>query len=479
MQEYYIGPDLNTQLAALLQKLNVTKVFLVRGKKSYTSCGASDVMDAVLNGRGIKTVCFFDFLTNPRVEDVRKGVLLCKSQCPNIILAVGGGSALDMAKLIRYHIYKETDSYIPLVVIPTTAGTGAETTHFSVCYINGEKQSIADSAMLPDYAFVCSELTSHNDAYLTACTGFDAVAQAIESYWSVNSTDESRSYSLKALGLLWKQLPLLIKNLDNKELRSEVAEGAYYAGRAIDITTTTAPHAFSYKFTSLYGIPHGHAVALTFPYFFALNLYGERLQSTLDSYEYGQRMKLLVQFLDADRSDFLSCQLHMSTYISSLGLSAKALTLWAEDCSRDFENVLLKYGFYKKRAFYLVTVDSNGKRTRKLTEIALDYDGLQVDIFFSFRKTEITRSIFVYCPPVVNEKMTAREFVLPIGLSPRLVTVRNKQYPAFADPHKTLSLIYGEDFMIPRKNASATKSIQSNVIIHDMFVAYGEGFMLE
>ena len=129
--------------------------------------------------------------------------------------------------------------------------------------------------------------------------------------------------------------------------------------------------------------------------------------------------------------------------------------------------------------FYLVTVDSNGKRTRKLTEIALDYDGLQVDIFFSFRKTEITRSIFVYCPPVVNEKMTAREFVLPIGLSPRLVTVRNKQYPAFADPHKTLSLIYGEDFMIPRKNASATKSIQSNVIIHDMFVAYGEGFMLE
>lgn len=155
------------------------------------------------------------------------------------------------------------------------------------------------------------------------------------------------------------------------------------------------------------------------------------------------------------------------------------LTMWAEDCSRDFENVLLKYGFYKKRAFYFVTVDSNGKRTRKLTEIALDYDGLQVDIFFSFRKTEITRSIFVYCPPVVNEKMTAREFVLPIGLSPRLVTVRNKQYPAFADPHKTLSLIYGEDFMIPRKNASATKSIQSNVIIHDMFVAYGEGFMLE
>lgn len=326
MQKYYIGSDLSAQLTDLLQRLNVAKVFLVRGKKSYVSCGASAVMDDVLGKKNIKSVPFFDFLANPRVEEVRKGVFLCKSQRPDIILAVGGGSALDMAKLIRYYIYKETDSYIPLVAIPTTAGTGAETTHFSVCYVDGEKQSIADSAILPDYAFVCPELTCHNDAYLTACTGFDAVAQAIESYWSVNSTDESRSYSLKALKFLWKQLPLLVKDLNNIQLRSEVAEGAYYSGRAIDMTTTTAPHAFSYKFTSLYGIPHGHAVALTFPFFFALNLCGEGLQTALNSYEYGQRVELLKQFLGLDINDFLSWQLYMDTYISSLGLSAKILT---------------------------------------------------------------------------------------------------------------------------------------------------------
>lgn len=327
MQKCYIGSDLTTQLTNLLQRLNVAKVFLVRGKKSYVSCGASNMMDAVLSRKSIKPVCFFDFSTNPRAEDVNKGTLLCKSQRPDIIIAVGGGSVLDMAKLIRYYLYKETDSYIPLVAIPTTAGTGAETTHFSVCYIDGEKQSIADSAILPDYAFICPELTCYNNAYLTACTGFDAVAQAIESYWSVNSTDESRVYSLKALGLLWKQLPLLIKDLGNKELRSDVAEGSYYAGRAIDITTTTAPHAFSYKFTSLYGIPHGHAVALTFPFFFALNLCGEGLQTTLDSHEYRQRINSLVQFLDIGRNDFLSCQLYMGIYISSLGLSAKTWTL--------------------------------------------------------------------------------------------------------------------------------------------------------
>ena len=82
MQEYYIGPDLNTQLAALLQKLNVTKVFLVRGKKSYTSCGASDVMDAVLNGRGIKTVCFFDFLTNLELKMSGKGFFYASHNVP-------------------------------------------------------------------------------------------------------------------------------------------------------------------------------------------------------------------------------------------------------------------------------------------------------------------------------------------------------------------------------------------------------------
>lgn len=155
------------------------------------------------------------------------------------------------------------------------------------------------------------------------------------------------------------------------------------------------------------------------------------------------------------------------------------LTMWVEDCSRDFENILLKYGFYKKRAFYLVTIDSNGNSSKELTEIALDYNGLQVDIFFSFRKTEMTRSIFVYCSPVVDEKMTAREFMLPIGFSPELVAIKNKQYPAFSNPKETLSLIYGKDFMIPRKNANATKSIQSNVIIHDMSVAYGQGFMFK
>ena len=118
-------------------------------------------------------------------------------------------------------------------------------------------------------AVVYPQFTYQNDAYLTACTGFDALAQAIESYWAKGATNESRDYSVRAIGLLWKQLPQLIQS-PTKELRNQVAEGAYWAGRAINISTTTAPHAFSYVFTSKYGYPHGHAVAFTFPFFMKL-----------------------------------------------------------------------------------------------------------------------------------------------------------------------------------------------------------------
>ena len=149
------------------------------------------------------------------------------------------------------------------------------------------------------------QLTYGNNEYLTACTGFDALAQAIESYWAKGATSESREYSCKALKLLWNQLPLLLQS-PSKQLRDQVAEGAYWAGRAINISTTTAPHAFSYIFTSKYGFPHGHAVALTFPFFMKLN-------GTQELFELlGLSTDMIIQ--------------RMEEYIKSLGLVIKLPT---------------------------------------------------------------------------------------------------------------------------------------------------------
>lgn len=323
MQEYFIETNIEQDLAYILKSKKAKKVFLIRGKKSYCNSGAKVVLEKIFKEQDIEILSFSDYSINPKFDDVHHGVALCKQYIPDMIVAVGGGSALDTGKLIRYYYSKEQDCDVTLIALPTTAGSGAEATHFSVCYINGEKQSIADEKIRPDYVLINPMFTLHNDAYLTACTGFDAVAQAIESYWAVKSTEKSREFSAKALSLLWKQLPLLVNDLSNESLRCQVAEGAYYAGRAIDITTTTAPHAFSYKFTSLYGYSHGHAVALTFPFFWELNTTGKNLQPTLDNISYIKRIDELLRIIDCYKTSNRHNVLMMTDYIYSLGLKTR------------------------------------------------------------------------------------------------------------------------------------------------------------
>ena len=263
------GEGLIEILSSLLRERVTKQVFLVRGKHSFVSCGAQEVLHKVQDLTGVHFIEYMDFSPNPKDEEAHEGLQRVLEASPDIILAIGGGSVLDIAKLIR-HYAAEQGSALPLWAIPTTSGTGAEATHFAVVYREGKKCSIEADDILPDVVLPYPPFTYKNDAYLTACTGFDALAQAIESYWAKGANEESRTYSFRALDLLWKQLPQLVKN-PTDELRDQVSEGAYWAGRAINISKTTAPHAFSYEFTSHYGYPHGHAVALTFPFFMRLN----------------------------------------------------------------------------------------------------------------------------------------------------------------------------------------------------------------
>jgi len=226
------------------------------------------------------------------MEDLQKGLKLLTANHCNIILAIGGGSVLDMAKLIRFFnsykgeitdsVFEQQNEVLPLIAIPTTAGTGSEATHFAVLYKDQVKYSIAHEAILPDVAIVDPVFTYNNSSYLSATTGFDALAQALEAFWNLNSTTESDLYATKAISLLWHNLPLLIHTSEDK-IRDEVAEGAFWAGRAINITKTTAPHAFSYPLTTFYQVPHGHAVAIVFPWIMQLNL-NYMLQNNPESY---------------------------------------------------------------------------------------------------------------------------------------------------------------------------------------------------
>ena len=219
-------------------------------------------------------IVFNDFASNPLYEQVCKGVELFNANQCDTIVAVGGGSAIDVAKCIKLYCKMSTDQLfldqpyedtgVKLVAIPTTAGTGSESTRYAVIYYQGKKQSVTHSSIIPDVAILEPSVLKTLPLYQKKCTMLDALCQGIESWWSVNSTDESKPISKKTVELIMANWRAYIFNNDEKAA-AQIMTAANLAGQAICITQTTAAHAFSYKVTSLYGLPHGHAVAVCLP----------------------------------------------------------------------------------------------------------------------------------------------------------------------------------------------------------------------
>lgn len=253
-----------------------TKVFVV----SDSSFPFLNIKDDIEN-MGYPHVMFSDFIPNPVYEDVCKGIDLFQITKCDCILAVGGGSAIDVAKCIKLAILAKEgntaiipplvsqrlpidSAKIPFVAIPTTAGTGSESTHNAVMYYEGVKQTVTNDGVLPDYAILEPTVLKTLPLYQKKCTMMDALCQGIESWWSVNSTEESYEYSRKTVELIMANWRKYIFENDD-EAAAQIMLAANYGGRAINITQTTAAHAFSYKITSLYKLPHGNAVAVGLP----------------------------------------------------------------------------------------------------------------------------------------------------------------------------------------------------------------------
>tara|TARA_B110000240_G_C13450901_1_gene432471 strand:- start:363 stop:1493 length:1131 start_codon:yes stop_codon:yes gene_type:complete len=261
-------------LNVLLKESKPKSIFVVTGNKSFLKCGAKNKLEPIL--KNYNHTRFFDFEENPKIEDVEKGVdIFNKNKC-DFIIAVGGGSAIDIGKLINF-FNKKTKPYKSLfkttlsekdkftfVAIPTTAGSGSEATHFAVVYANKLKYSIADNNLLPDIVLIDHSFLKSQSKYQKVVSGLDAFCQGIESFWCVNSNEESIIYSTKAISLSWDNLR---KSNEGEDVSDKLAKAAYFAGKAINITKTTGPHALSYGFTTNYDIPHGHAVSLFLPFF--------------------------------------------------------------------------------------------------------------------------------------------------------------------------------------------------------------------
>ena len=222
---------------------------------------------------GAEMIRFLDFQPNPLYESVVQGVALFRKEQCDSIMAVGGGSAMDVAKCIKLYSSCAGDGAngswlnaeiipndIPFLAMPTTAGTGSEATRYAVIYWNDAKQSITSERCIPDTVLMDPGALRTLPPYQRKATMCDALCHAIESFWSVNSTDESKEYSKAAIRAVLENMKGYLEN--TREGNAGMLQAAHTAGQAINITQTTAGHAMCYKITSLFRSAHGHAAIL-------------------------------------------------------------------------------------------------------------------------------------------------------------------------------------------------------------------------
>lgn len=328
------GPGALGDLPRIVQDLGLGRVLLVTGKASFAASGGAEVLPGLSAVSTVET--WSAFSPNPEIEDVIAGSRIVQSFRPDGIVAIGGGSVLDMAKLLAVLGDKDPEQLracvrtndVPhrargLILVPTTSGSGSEATHFAVAYIGPEKFSVAGAAMLPDFVILDPVLTESASRFQKATSVIDAIAQAVESHWARAATVESRSFAQAALTDL---LPAAPGFLDGDRAATVLAaRGSYLAGRAIDLSKTTGAHALAYGLTTRHGISHGHAVSTTLGAF--ARLHAAAASTGQGSADLRQDMESIARLVGADgteqigdRLDAIAVELGLELKLGALGV---------------------------------------------------------------------------------------------------------------------------------------------------------------
>ena len=324
---------------------NFKKIFILCGKNSFITSGAKNLFKKIDN----KEIKFFYKkseipILNELIEIIRE----IKDFKPDLFLAIGGGGVIDYAKianvvdirsdlaeLIVNYSYPFKKKYTKLAVIPTTAGSGAEVTSNAVIYVNEIKYSFESELLIPDFFFLIPEFLISAPNKIKASAGFDAIAQALESLISKKSNEESVDYATKSLNI---SVNSFLPFLDNPNIKNaaEMSIASNLAGKAINISKTTAPHAASYPFTSLYNISHGHAVSLFFEKFFKFNY--QNLNKSETYFDLKKRFDLMFHLFNVQNIDEFNLKISLMKKKSKLEDSLPKLNINAKNNSKNILN---------------------------------------------------------------------------------------------------------------------------------------------
>ncbi|WEK50819.1 MAG: iron-containing alcohol dehydrogenase [Candidatus Kaistia colombiensis] len=276
------------RLAALgeLVRAHIGERVMVVTDPGMTATGMVDRVLEILAAASVSVELFKDVEADPPEAVVMKATELARQAGVAGVLGFGGGSSLDVAKLVAvlalgheplkaiYGINNVKGRRLPLILVPTTAGTGSEVTPISVVTTDtNEKMAVLSPVLLPDIALLDPELTLGLPPHITAATGIDAMVHAIESYASLgaNNNPVSKILATQALTLIGRSLLTAVKDGRNIAARSEMLLGSMLAGQAFANSPVAAVHALAYPLGGHFHIPHGLSNALVLPHVLRFN----------------------------------------------------------------------------------------------------------------------------------------------------------------------------------------------------------------
>lgn len=268
-------------LPALMRHAAIARPLLVVDRRALAASDLTGTLRRTLSDYAVEE--FDAFTPNPTGDQCIAACGVAARHGADGILALGGGSACDVAKVAAWAASSSDGAAaviegkqdppgrpLPVVAVPTTAGSGSEATQFAAIYVRGRKRSIDDPRLRPAGVVLDYRFAAAMPAAVAAASGVDALCHGAESLWAMGSTEASRGFARAAAELLAAHLERGVIEPTGDD-RRRVVLAAYLAGCAINISRTTAAHAIAYELTQRYGLVHGHAVALCLPVVAAWN----------------------------------------------------------------------------------------------------------------------------------------------------------------------------------------------------------------